>query len=208
MAGVKPTVGENGTIHLTGGLYANAVWMQGGSSIAVSSDSQNLYLKGANTIYGTVNETVHSVLNSNGLTINNGPIGAAPGVGLSVMSGNVGIGTTNPTYKLSVNGTIRGKEVIIDSGWSDYVFQPGYRLKPLKEVAAYIKANQHLPGIPSEAEVQEQGVSVGQIESKLLPKVEELTLHMIQAEERNDRLEQENQKLQERITRLEGRGVR
>jgi hypothetical protein len=123
-------------------------------------------------------------------------------------SGNVGIGTSNPTYKLSVNGTIRTKEVIVDTAWSDYVFKPGYRLKSLKEVAVYIKANRHLPGIPSEAEVKEQGVSVGQIESKLLAKVEELTLHMIQAEERNDRLEQENRKFQERITRLEGRSVR
>lgn len=124
-------------------------------------------------------------------------------------SGNVGIGTAAPQYKLSVNGTIGTKEVIVtNTGWSDYVFKPDYRLKPLKEIAAYIKVNHHLPEIPSEADVQEKGVSVGEMQAKLLAKVEELTLHMIQAEERNDRLEQVNRRLQERISRLEGRTAR
>jgi hypothetical protein len=119
--------------------------------------------------------------------------------------GNVGIGTAVPQYKLAVNGTIGTKEVIVtNTGWSDYVFKPNYRLRPLKEIASYIKANHHLPEIPSEAEVQEKGVSVGEMQAKLLAKVEELTLHMIQAEERNDRLEQENRKLQARLARLEG----
>ena len=115
--------------------------------------------------------------------------------------GNVGIGTTSPTHKLSVNGTIRTKEVIVDTGWADYVFNPGYRLKPLKEIAVYIKANHHLPDIPSEAEVKENGVSLGEMQSKLLAKIEELTLHVIQEHERNDRL-------QERLARLEGRTTR
>jgi hypothetical protein len=115
--------------------------------------------------------------------------------------GNVGIGTTNPTYKLSVAGTIQAYEVIVNTGWSDYVFEPAYRLKPLSEVAAYIARNHHLPGIPSEAEVSAKGVSLGEMQSKLLAKVEELTLHAI-------RLEQENRELQERVARLEGRGVR
>jgi hypothetical protein len=120
--------------------------------------------------------------------------------------GNVGIGTVAPQYKLAVNGTIGAKEVIVTTtGWSDYVFKPDYRLRPLKEIALYIKANHHLPEIPSEAEVQGKGISLGEIQAKLLAKVEELTLHMIQAEERNDRLEQANEKLKERLARLEGR---
>ena len=76
-------------------------------------------------------------------------------------AGNVGIGTTNPQYPLSVNGTIQAKEVLVNAGWSDYVFDPDYRVKPLTEVAAFIKANHHLPDIPSEAEVKEKGVSLG-----------------------------------------------
>jgi hypothetical protein len=131
-------------------------------------------------------------------------IAFAPNNGAATMridpAGNVGIGTVAPQYKLAVNGTMGAKEVIITAtGWSDYVFKPDYRLRPLKEVALYIKANHHLPEIPSEAEVQKKGVSVGEIQAKLLAKVEELTLHMIQAEERNDRLESQNRDLQGQI---------
>jgi hypothetical protein len=119
-------------------------------------------------------------------------------------AGYVGIGTTYPPYLLSVKGTVGAEEFIVtNTGWSDYVFRPGYRLRPLSEVGAYIRANHHLPDIPSEAEVKEKGVSVGDMQSKLLAKVEELTLHMIQAEERNNRLEEQNEELRDRIGRLE-----
>jgi hypothetical protein len=119
-------------------------------------------------------------------------------------SGNVGIATTNPQYKLAVNGNIGAQDIIVtNTGWSDYVFCPGYRLRPLSEVNAFIQANHHLPDIPSESEVKEKGVSVGEMQSKLLAKVEELTLHMIQADERNNRLEEQNQELRERLARLE-----
>jgi hypothetical protein len=100
--------------------------------------------------------------------------------------GNVGIGTTNPgAYKLAVNGTMHAKEVVVDTaGWSDYVFDESYRLKALSEVEAYVKIEKHLPGIPSAQEVAEHGVSMGDMQSKLLAKIEELTLHLI-AQEKN-----------------------
>lgn len=107
---------------------------------------------------------------------------------------NVGIGTTNPgSYKLAVEGTIGARDVTVtNASWSDYVFQPGYRLRPLSEVNAYIRAHHHLPDIPTEAEVREKGVSVGEMQAKLLAKIEELTLHVIQADERLRCLEEEN----------------
>jgi hypothetical protein len=124
----------------------------------------------------------------------------------------VGIGTTDPcnsqapsNCKLSVAGAIQAYEVLVNNQWSDYVFQPGYRLRPLKEVAAYIRENHHLPDIHSEAEVKQKGIGVGEMESKLLAKVEELTLHMIQAEERNTRLEQENRELQRELQEIKER---
>ncbi len=97
-------------------------------------------------------------------------------------------------------GSSRPKEVLVNTGWPDYVFAPNYRLKPLSEVASYIHTNGHLPDIPSAKEVEAKGVSLGDMQSKLLAKVEELTLHMIEAE-------RENRDLRERIARLEaGRG--
>jgi hypothetical protein len=108
------------------------------------------------------------------------------------VSGNVGIGTQNPTQKLSVAGTIRAYAVVVDTGWSDYVFDDNYRLAPLSEVESHIKAEKHLPGIPSAAEVAEHGVSLGDMQSKLLAKVEELTLHLIAQEKEIAALKNQN----------------
>lgn len=96
--------------------------------------------------------------------------------------GNVGIGTTSPdpSFKLSVNGNIRSKEVKVEAGWADYVFKKDYQLKSLSDVEAYIAKNGHLPDIPSEAEVKKNGVNVGETESLLLKKIEELTLYLIE----------------------------
>jgi hypothetical protein len=118
---------------------------------------------------------------------------------LNVFAGSVGIGTgtATPHHTLSVNGTIGATEVVVTTAASaDYVFGPGYRLAPLSEVSDYVKANHHLPEIPSAAEVAEKGVSVGEMQAKLLAKIEELTLHMIAAEK-------ENRELKERLERLE-----
>jgi hypothetical protein len=108
-------------------------------------------------------------------------------------NGNVGIGTTNPTEKLSVNGKIRAKEVIVDTGWSDYVFAKDYKLASLSEVEQHIQQQGHLPGVPSAAEVAEKGVSVGDMQAVLLAKIEELTLHQIAQEKELARL-RENEK--------------
>jgi len=118
--------------------------------------------------------------------------------------GQVGIGTSVPQHLLHVNGTIGAKEVIVSSTGADYVFEPGYRLTPLREVEEFVRANHHLPEIPSAAEVERNGIGVGDMQSKLLAKIEELTLHMIRADERNNRLEQQVGELQERLSKQEG----
>lgn len=107
---------------------------------------------------------------------------------------NVGIGTSAPDaqYRLSVNGKIRAKEVVVETGWSDFVFEPGYRLAPLHEVEAYIRQHGRLPDMPSAAEVEEHGVSLGEVEARLLQKVEELTLYTIEAHRRLEAVEKEN----------------
>ncbi len=119
---------------------------------------------------------------------------------LNPLGGFVGIGTNNPASALAVNGTVTAKEIVVtNTGWADFVFQPSYRLRPLSEVSKFIRANNHLPDIPSEAEVKAKGVSVGEMQAKLLAKIEELTLYMIQAEE-------SNRHLQQRLIQLETSG--
>lgn len=120
-------------------------------------------------------------------------------------SGNVGIGTTSPTDMLDVAGTIAAQQIKVEASVPDYVFEPSYHLQPLSEVKQFVEEHHHLPDIPSAAEVKEKGLNIGEMQAKLLGKVEELTLHMIQAEERNNRLEQQNDGLQEQVKSLQER---
>lgn len=95
-------------------------------------------------------------------------------------NGNVGIGTDNPTYKLSVNGNVRSKEVVVESSWADYVFDSRYELRSLDEVEQFIDQHHHLPGVPSAKEIQQNGLSLGELQTKMMEKIEELTLYIIQ----------------------------
>jgi len=106
--------------------------------------------------------------------------------------------------QLEVPGTIHAKEVKVDlTGWSDFVFHPAYKLKPLTEVEHYIQTNGHLENIPSAEQVEKNGVSIGEMQAKLLEKVEELTLYVI---EQNKKAVIQNAKieaLEEKIKKLE-----
>lgn len=92
-----------------------------------------------------------------------------------------------------------------NTGWADCVFKPGYKLLPLSQLDVYIRENQRLPGIPSEEDVKENGVNIGELQVKLLAKIEELTLHMIEMDERNSELEQQNRELREQNQIIQGR---
>jgi hypothetical protein len=101
--------------------------------------------------------------------------------------GNVGIGTTQPNAKLTVAGTVHAQEVIVDASvpQPDYVFEEDYDLRSLEEIEAFIQANKHLPGIPSASEVEDKGLNAGEMQAKLLEKVEELTLYTIDLKKQN-----------------------
>jgi hypothetical protein len=68
--------------------------------------------------------------------------------------------------------------------WPDYVFEDSYNLLELSEVEQFINKNKHLPGIPSASEVEANGIDIGDMQSKLLLKIEELTLYIIKLEKR------------------------
>jgi hypothetical protein len=107
-----------------------------------------------------------------------------------VIDGNVGIGTTTPgSFKLAVEGKIWAKEVqvALTNPGPDYVFEPTYNLKPLSEIETYIKANKHLPEVPSAKEMEANGVQLGEMNMLLLKKVEELTLYVIELKKENER---------------------
>jgi len=112
----------------------------------------------------------------------------------SFFNGNVAIGTNNPgTFKLAVEGKIGAREVHVTSQnpWPDYVFSDGYQLKNLYNLESYIRQNNHLPNVPSAQEVKDNGIELGNMNGKLLEKIEELTLYIIELNKKIDKLEKE-----------------
>ena len=105
-------------------------------------------------------------------------------------NGNIGIGTWSDEHKLSVAGSIISEEVVVKlkSDWPDYVFSENYNLMKLKEVEKFIKQNKHLKNIPSATEIKENGVDIAEVQIKLLEKIEELTLYIIEQDKKISKL--------------------
>jgi hypothetical protein len=108
-------------------------------------------------------------------------------------NGNVGIGTTDTKgYKLAVNGDIIAEKLKIKpyANWSDFVFDPGYKLPTLAAVESFIQQYKHLPDVPSASDVVKDGIEVGSNQAILLQKVEELTLYIIAQHKKSELQEQ------------------
>lgn len=121
---------------------------------------------------------------------------------------SIGIGTASTgNHKLAVEGSIGAREIKVEAiGWSDFVFEKNYNLPTLKEVENHIKEKGHLENIPSADDVLKNGFYLGEMDSKLLQKIEELTLYTIQQEKEIEQLKKENKKLNslsERLAKLE-----
>jgi hypothetical protein len=108
--------------------------------------------------------------------------------------GKVGIGTTNPHgYELAVKGFVIAEDFTVEkyNHWPDFVFNENYKILSLTELEKFIKQNKHLPGIPSKKEVKEKGIKLGEMNAKLLQKIEELTIYIIQQQKEIEALKKE-----------------
>ncbi|MFQ6601756.1 hypothetical protein [Flavobacterium sp. C3NV] len=120
--------------------------------------------------------------------------------------GNVGIGTINPDAKLAVNGTIHSKEVKVDmTGWSDFVFKKEYNLPTLEQVEKHIIEKGHLENIPNEQEVLKNGINLGEMNAKLLQKMEEMMLYIIEVNKKVAEIQEENKSLVKKVETIEKR---
>lgn len=185
----------NGRLRLSLGVIQN-----GTSPITTTSDL-GLYsqLSGWNMRFVTNQAPIRFFTDAN---IN--PIGNTARMTI-LDNGNVLIGTEysgdadNP--KLLVNGIIKSERIKVTNvaDWPDYVFKKGYDLMSLLELEGYINKNGHLPEIPTEAEVNENGIELGNITSKLLHKVEELTLYVIEQQKMIKSLQVENEAIKVKL---------
>ena len=120
------------------------------------------------------------------------------GVNVLFIDGNnnnnvaIGTNTTSAGYKLTVGGKIICTELKVQlQPFPDYVFDKNYKLRSINEVDNYIQANKHLPNMPTANEVEKNGMSVGEIQGKLVEKVEELTLYIIQQQKQIEELQKQ-----------------
>lgn len=170
----------------------------GRGEIELNSTSQpiDLNVGGNITSEGHMISKGHFTCNGNFISINN------------IIANNGDILVDNGDIRAE-NGTVYCQKIKVDAqeGAADYVFESNYDLKPLSEVESYIKENKHLPNVPSAKEFEENGMDVVKMNFKLLEKIEELTLHMIDMEKEVIKLEKENKQLsttlEDRLAALE-----
>ncbi|QQS50741.1 MAG: hypothetical protein IPM71_14300 [Bacteroidota bacterium] len=206
---------SNGTVNASISLDYGHAYFQGNIGIGVTSPSEKLEVAAGGNISlkATANDAGDLVFKKSNLTqlgriwtqtdgnsgmyLSSGDLMADITINAA---GNVGIGTTNPTATLTVNGNILAEriDVIGNVPASDFVFEEDYNLLSLSEVEAFVKENKHLPEVPSAADFKENGYSVGEMDDILLRKVEELTLYII---EQQKLIKQ----LQEKVETLEGK---
>ncbi|WP_443946634.1 hypothetical protein ACJVDH_05895 [Pedobacter sp. AW1-32] len=183
--------------YLVLGAYKNGPktimsWMGAGNlGIGTDAPQTKLDINGVLQVYNKDNQAANWdniriwSEGSNGLIESNGDeagmIIRSNGGNKILLMSDVGIGTTSPTEKLSVAGKIGASEIQVRSdGWPDYVFKPEYHLPSLSEIEKQIRANGHLPEMPSAKEVETNGLAVGEMLKLQQQKIEELTLHLIQ----------------------------
>jgi hypothetical protein len=128
---------------------------------------------------------------------------STPAIQMTILpNGNVLIGKTtqtNSTYKLDVLGKIRANEVVVNTTGADFVFTPEYKILSLPEVEKFINENKHLPDLQSASEMEENGMNVSEMQMKLLQKLEEMTLYIIEQNKTNEMQSKEIELMKQEI---------
>jgi hypothetical protein len=197
----------------------------GNVGVGTTSPQEKFHIKGSGSIYGKLESTDNNAYwvsdiggqNGGGLQIqnegvfkafvywtNSSPSRFAIWVGgkdrMTISNGgNVGIGTNDTKgFKLGVKGKIAAEEVKVAkyANWADFVFDVDYKLPTLKEVEQHIQEKGHLKDIPSAEEVAKDGFYLAEMNAKLLQKIEELTLYMIQQNKEIQQLKSKVKKLE------------
>jgi hypothetical protein len=206
--GVNYLMHLGGKTHLSGNAFGIGFNPEGWHSYYGNRIKTAIVVEGNNTGWGRGN--LHILQNNIGdytaATLSNA-------VFTVTSLGNVGIGTTDTKgFKLGVNGKIAATEVKVAAytNWSDFVFEKDYSLPTLTEVERHINEKGHLKDIPNAEEVEKNGFFLAEMNSKLLQKIEELTLYTIAQEKKIGKVEKENKslatkflKLQKRLEKLE-----
>ena len=197
-------------------------WNQTGTSIDYSAGNV-----GIGTATPAHALDVNGAINAAEIRLNgqifNPTVWSQSGPDINYTGGTVSIGTAAVPlgYRLAVDGNIVAEEVqvLLSDIWPDYVFEEDYQLRSLEEVEHFIKANKHLPEVPSAADVEKDGQNLGAMNALLLKKVEELTLYLIEqqkamaeqqdalARQQNviEELQQKSERQQELIEAISGR---
>lgn len=198
------TTSPTGIFHITGDYNANDASLSGPGGFLVigNTNSTNIAVDNNEIMARNNGGATDLGLQADGGSITiHGSSSIAESQKIRISNdGSVGIGVLNipAAYKLAVDGKVIAEEVRVknSTSWPDYVFNPGYSLRPIEELEQHIRENGHLPGIPGAQEVAENGFDLGDMDRWLLEKVEELTLYLIA-------LKKENAALLQRVTDLE-----
>lgn len=178
----------SGKLHVAGRTYLN-----NGSGEGLAIDGTNPFMQ----FYSSGTARFFMQLNGTHLTLSHV---TGNTTGRLILNGNqVTIGQITPAagYKLSIDGKAICEElkVQLKGNWPDYVFKNDYQLRSISELKSFIEKNNHLPGIPAAAEIEKNGIELGNMQKRMMEKIEELTLYIIQLEEKINHM----QKLQKNI---------
>lgn len=185
-----------------GGGKSFTITNAGKVGIGTTAPSTRLHVEdGSDAEPGSGGYFMTGQVNGSNLVMDNNEImardnGAATTLHLNADGGTVAIGAKGfanfGDAALAVNGRILSQEVKVElaGSWPDYVFDEDYQLMPLDELEQSIRQNKHLPDVPSAQEVEASGVALGEMQAKLLQKIEELTLYVINLKKENEALKQ------------------